>query len=303
VGTEYPCIAQSSDKLNWSLVEGSDVPLLSSSQGPLPDPDILYLDDREQYFLYYGDHDEPRPWWVGLAKSAGKDPRKFAATGVVYRPGTWQQMVRAPSVLRDKAKGRYYMFYDGPDTAHDYWWDQPVRAKLSIGRAVSSDGEHWNAGDDQSPCVVMPDDTASNLLGEAWHPCVRYFDACYYLVAAANRLGVYGQADIYLWTSFDGKLWSAGRQVLDYADLPWDSGKAPSCGYRCSMLFERDSLFLWVGYNVGEGDDLSCRIALYKSELSRWGRAALNYLVRDYEQGGKVILGTPRLDGVIGASE
>lgn len=309
ISTEYVCIGESMDKIHWSFLQGANNPVVPLNRDLYNgDPDLIYISNYDlipnsppgAYFLF-----NPSLSAIKIAISETNDPFSFLHGFSFFSSGNWQSCSVAPAVLLDKINNRFIMYYQGQDSRYS-WWFNVGPTKLSVGRCTSAylssySNITWNTIEDLAPCIEMPDvlDSSNNieLLGEVMHPCVRYFDGCYYLVAGGNRLGVYDKFDIYMWKSIDGIHWGVGEKIISYTDIPVsDPDFYPSSGYRSSMTFENDTLYLWVGYNItsySNPDFWSCRIALYKSTLSNQGQNQLNYTARDYEQGGKVILNTP----------
>jgi hypothetical protein len=269
--TEYPCIARSDDGINWSLPEGAPVPLVNNWSGTFnADPDLLFVKDR--YYLYYQTYHN-KLWSVFSIQSPGFH---FEGAGVrAIRPDRFS---RSPSVLYDRQRDSFLMYFDEKDKTTGYF---------TVKCAESKDGVTFPA-DTIKTCLELPAETA------VWHPAVRYYNGYFWMMAplyhGPKLKGGPWLGDLYLWTSLNGWDWTPGSKIISYLNLPGESGKFPISAYRAAMLFQDDTCYLWLSYYLAKSTptfswahDFECRIALYTSPVERPWR-------EDCAGGGKVII-------------
>ena len=270
-GTEYPCIARSDDAINWSLLEEAPVPLVKNWSGTFnADPDLLFVKDR--YYLYYQTYHN-KLWSVFSNQSP-----EFRFEGAGERAIQPARFSRSPSVLYDRERDSFLMYFDAKDKTTGYF---------GIKCAESKDGVTFPAGAVKT-CFKLPAKTA------VWHPAVRYFNGYFWMVASLYHgpklKGGPWLGDLYLWRSLNGFDWSPGRKIISYLNLPGENGKFPISTYRAAMLFQDNTCYLWLSYYLAKSaptfswaHDFECRIALYTSKVeSPW--------CEDCEGGGKVII-------------
>jgi hypothetical protein len=198
---ENPSLFESTRRDVWSISPGTPEPIELPRQGYLSDPDLVYVPEQDELWLYYRQVVADNV--VLLARS--RDGRQWSAPVEVARAPSHQ--IVSPSVIR---------------RAPDDWWMYAVNSgavgcgatstQLEVRR--SSDGVHWGA----PAAVQLP---SADLW--PWHVDVQWIPSRGVFWALYNAKDATGCTTpaAYIAESADGLVWNvAARPVLSKGAIP-----------------------------------------------------------------------------------
>jgi hypothetical protein len=184
---ENPSLFEGTRSDAWSVSPGTPNPVVVPDQGYLSDPDLVYLPEQDELWLYYrqvtGDN------IVRLTRS--HDGRQWSTPVEVVRAPNHQ--IVSPSVVR-RAPGDWWMFAvnSGPVGCS--------AASTTVEVRRSADGLHWGPA-------------SATALGQAglwpWHLDVQWIPSrqVFWAVYNAKEAGSCTTPAVYLAQSPDGRAW------------------------------------------------------------------------------------------------
>jgi len=192
---ENPSLFGSGNGLTWAVPAGVSNPVARPAGGHLSDPDLLYLAEREELWLYYRQTDSRNP--ILLSRSGDRGLTWSAPAEVISTPN---HEVLSPAVVR-RAPSEWWM-----------WSVNGRRLGCSAADAVlevrrSSDGISWGA---PQPLSLAHDGLFP------WHVDVQWIASRGEFVAVYNAKlpGSCTTPALFLATSPDGVRWTPLRAPL-----------------------------------------------------------------------------------------
>jgi hypothetical protein len=237
---ENPSLFESRRRDLWDVPQGAPQPVVLPNAGYLSDPDLVYVPDTGELWLYYRQVTADNI--VQLVRSA--DGRTWSAPVEVARAPN--HAIVSPSVVR-RAAGDWWMFAvnAGPSGCG--------AASTTVEVRRSPDGVHWG---DPTPVALA----AAEL--SPWHIDVQWIQALgrFWALYNAKAAGGCTTPAVYLAESADGLQWPAtGLQVLVKGVIP----TLQDVVYRSTFEYDplTDAVTFWFSG------------ARFESGAYRWGAA------------------------------
>ncbi len=219
------------DGSRWFAPPGVSNPLVRPRSGYLSDPDLVYVPDTQEWWLYYREADEQNIIWVVRSN----DRLRWSAPVEVARAPNHE--IVSPTVVRRSANDWLMWAVNGGSGC------TAPRGTVELRR--STDGLHWS-----SPmAVVLP---PSNGL-TPWHIDVQWMDALgeYWALYNAKEAGSCTTPALYLATSRDGMTWAT------YPTPVLSKGADPAIAdivYRSTFWYDAESDVVTFWYSGARYD-------------------------------------------------
>lgn len=209
---ENPSIVKSYNGLKFSELAAGVNPISPKPLGGYNnDPDLIYNEDTNEYYMYYLETCRPDSQNVILLTSSNK-LSWTKQTIIHYSLINHERFIVSPTVIRD-ASGMWYMFYVNAIR---------VTSSNPIEYLTSNDGIHWDKNDINAALATR----AINFT--PWHADVFQYGAWYYMLVCGTldnpNLYLARSRDLHSWEYCDDPVLTPQSSGLDVARIYRSTG-------------------------------------------------------------------------------